>query len=474
MVILFCIISAALASSSEATSANKTISLSLTPIISPSIYINHEYTSLFKIEIKNKSSCSSPKDTVTIAYNISRENSLLKKDSFTKEIGCTSSASTGSFTVTEAGNYTLCGTITNSSINGTVPSLVSCMDFTALSTSEISCDLNLQLKANETIFYQNSQSIEFKPQLNNNSFPFVIEYWIEDLFGKIVKPKINTTNTNEKSWKTNIEEQDQVLFLKAIVYPSCNDLDLSNNFVQEMFIVINNELGTKGSSAKTSSATKASSDSTANSTIKIIKISPETITFGKTVDVEIEIYKGATNKYSLSVWAEKSGKVISEKTKVHLKDKNTLYQLMLPVQLQPNCKEKIKDGDATLIVEGLGLQEEKEFTLEGLNGDLCPKKEAKDETEKEPTTEKSKSTSKTNQQTEKTKTANQSFSLLSQPDTSGSFLSDGKAQKKEVSDYDGIVVYESVSEKSKKLSSWALVTGFGLLCLILVLRKHSD
>ena len=70
---------------------------------------------------------------------------------------------------------------------------------------------------------------------------------------------------------------------------------------------------------------------------------------------EIEIYKSSTNKYSVSVWVEKEGKSISEKTKINLKNKNINYKLNLPVQLKPNCDGKIKDGNAQLIVEGLDV-----------------------------------------------------------------------------------------------------------------------
>ena len=464
---LFTIILLFLASLTTVSALNENKTISLTPIIDPAVYLNHQYTSLFKLEIKNKSPCS-PKDTVTVAYNISRENSLLVEDSFTKEIGCTSSAATGSFTIIEAGNYTLCGTIINSSVPGNFPSPLSCQEFTTINTAELSCEVNLQLKTNETIFYENSQSIEFKPELNNKTFPFVIEYWIEDLFGQVVKPKINTTNTNEKSWKTNIEEQDRVLFLKAIVYPSCNDQDLSNNAVKEMFIVIKNESETKSSS--TEKTLEEDSTSTANATINIIKISPETISFGKVIDAEIEIYKDATDKYSVSAWVEKSGKIISEKTKVHLKNKNTLYKFMLPVQIDPNCKEKIKDGDATLIVEGLGLHEEEEFTLEGLNKELCPKESKTESTESAEKSTKKKSTTKTETK-EKVKATNQSLPLLSQADVTTSLFSSEKTQKKEVPDYDGLVVYESTSERSKKIASWTLILAFGLLSLILARRK---
>ncbi|MDO8510983.1 MAG: hypothetical protein Q7S55_02355 [Nanoarchaeota archaeon] len=435
---------------------NKTAFLNLAPNLDQTLYLNTKYTSLFKMEIEDKKPCS-PKDTVTVFYNISKNYFLIKEDSFSKEIGCTTSASTGEFTPAETGNYTLCGIVVNSSVS--FSSNTSCRGFEVVDTSGISCNISLQFKINESLFYEHGQSIEFKPELNDKSFPFVIEYWIEDLFGEIVKPKFNTTNTNEKSWKTNIQEQDRVLLLKAVAYPSCTDLNSSDNAAEKMFIVTKQE---------TAASSPETEEKVAESTVSIIKISPESASFGEILGAEVEIYKGATDKYSVSVWVEKDGEVISEKTKAHLKNKNTFYKLTLPVQLDLNCNEKIKDGDAQLIVEGLGLQEEKEFTVEGINEKLCPKKDDL-KTEKSATKETAKEDKK---QTEKTKITNQSISLLSQSKDLQPSLIAGKTQKKEVPGYEGIVVYESVSEKSKNLVSWVLFVAFGLLSLVLIIKKR--
>ncbi|MDP3698901.1 MAG: hypothetical protein Q8R47_04900, partial [Nanoarchaeota archaeon] len=395
---LFCLYSVFV---SAENSGNQTTTISLTPNVDKTLYLNTKYTSLFKLEITSKKPCS-PKDTVSVFYNISKDNALIKEDSFSKEMGCTTSASTGEFIPAEVGNYTLCGMISNSSVMGDYSSSpLSCTEFEVIDTSEISCDIRLQLNTNETIFYENSQSIEFKPELSDRSFPFVIEYWIEDLFGNMVKPKLNTTNTNEKSWKTNIKEQDRVLFLKAIVYPDCDDLDLSSNAAEEMFIVTKNETTLSASEEVT----------TKDSSIEIIKITPEKVSFGESLNAEIEIYKGDTGKYSVSLWVEKDGKVISEKTKIHLKEKDTQYRFTVPVLLEPNCKEKIKEGDAQLMIEGLGLQEEKEFVIDGLNNELCPEKEEGSEKSEKKST-------KTEKVKEQTKSANQSLFLLSQADNS--------------------------------------------------------
>ncbi|MDP3699202.1 MAG: hypothetical protein Q8R47_06480 [Nanoarchaeota archaeon] len=461
-IFLFCL-SISLVSGED--SENKTQNILLSTNLEKNHYLNINFDHLFAVD---KQTDCSEKDKVTVLYNVSKNNALIKEESFTRDLNsCTKvSASTGDFTPVEVGNYTLCGVIVNSTVgeNNSFYDQV-CNSFEVLDTLTISCGISMQLKTNETIFYENGQSLKFTPELNNGSFPYVIEYWIEDLFGKIVKPKINTTNTNQKSWKTSIQEQDRVLFLKAAVYPGCDDLDFSNNAVEKMFIVTNSEVETKSSSAeKTSREENLTTASAVDSTIKLIKISPETVSFGTAANTELEIYKGATDKYSVSVWAEKDGKIISEKTKVHLKTKNTLFKFTVPVLIGPNCDGKIKDGDAQLIVEGLGSQEEKEFTLAGTNKKLCPEKDGQKSEKKSTKTEDAK---------KQIKTTNQSLSWLSQSDLSQSLATLEKAQKKEVPGYQGMIIYESVSESSKNLIPWVLFIAFGLLSLVLVIKRGN-
>ena len=151
-----------------------------------------------------------------------------------------------------------------------------------------------------------------------------------------------------------------MLLLKATVYPGCNDTDPANNVAESMFIV-----------TKTGGPELSSFNEGELSTINITEITPQPVSFGGLIKADVEIYKNSTNKYSLSAWAEKDGNIISEKTKVNLKTKNTLYELTLPVQLKPNCDTKIEGGAATLVVEGLGTSAEKEFIIEGIDKDLC-------------------------------------------------------------------------------------------------------
>ncbi|MBR9683611.1 hypothetical protein GOV03_03655 [Candidatus Woesearchaeota archaeon] len=417
----------------------------LSTYLDEEIYIGQEYTKLFKIKIENQVDCSSKKDLITVHYSITKDE-VVKEDFFEREIGCSGYANTGEFTPLEVGEYTLCGEIVESTVEETnLEDNSACMDFVVLDTSEVACDVSLNITANGDFFYEKGESIKFKTELNNKEFPFEIEYWIEDLFGNIYKKKYVTANTNQKSWKTKISEEDRILFIKARVTPSCNDENLDDNYAELMFAVINE-------------VEEEEEVLEELSTIKIGKISPAEISFGEVVNAEVEIYKGSTGKYSLSAWIMKNGKTISQKTKFHLKDKYTNYKLFLPIQLKPNCNEKIDDGKASLVVEGLGEKVEQELSISGINEKLCQEIEIEVEVEK------------VNEKEE-------SLCLLSgdvvDEDTLDSELTSkvSAGNEKIWSEVDGIVIYESSSAKASKLIPYLIMAMLGLFCAILIWKK---
>lgn len=352
------------------------INIKIISYLENSLFINQNYNHFFKIIIENKDNCSI-QDNLTVSYNItlSSSNSTIKSSNFTKTIGCNSYSSTGDFTPPIAENYTICGQIISSSIT-TETNLTDnniCYSFTVQDPTYSFCDQDLSIETGESIIYNQSQSINFQPKINNNSFSFVIEYWIEDIFGNILKNKLNTTNLNQKSWKTNIEEQDRVLFVKAIIYPQCNDTNKSNNFAEKMFIVTNTIINFNSTTTNysNSSIIITPTPKENKSTIQINKISPNTPSYGELIKIDTTIYKGSTSKYSLSFYVEQDGHKISEITTLHLNTKFQDYDLTIPLQIKPNCEEIYEDGFATIIIEGLDQHVEHNFNIEGLNNILC-------------------------------------------------------------------------------------------------------
>ena len=345
--------------------------LKLSVYLDSEVYLNQEYTQLFRIEIEEKLNCSI-KDNVTVLYRVIRSNltttgssmnsSLIKEDTFIRELGCSAYSSTGEFVPLYSGNYSLCGEVISSTldkITGTV-----CKNFSVIDTSEVFCNLSINISTNKTRTYREGESIKFTPNLNEETFPFIIEYWIEDLFGLIYKAKINTTNTNQKSWKTDIEEEDRVLLIKARVYPTCIDSNITDNSAEEIFFVMDD---LKNNINNLNNLTGLST-----LTIEELNLGSNEIgEWGSQFTAKIKVYKGDTSKYSIQLWAEKDDKKISSITKFNVYDKYTEYSLTLPVLLESNCDTKIDDGEAVIVLEGLGLKDEEEFTIEGINTNVC-------------------------------------------------------------------------------------------------------
>jgi len=335
--------------------------LILTPYLNGVLYTSSSYDDLFKISINNKDNCSS-KDTIVIEYNISGRD-FFRTSNFTKEVGCSSYASTGEFAPTLAGEYLLCGKVTLSSVSETnFSDNQVCFTIQVKDTAQISCDVNLNINLGENLIYQQGQSLSYSFSVNNDSFPFSIEYWIEDLFGGMVKSKYSTTSLSQKTWKADISEEDRVLYLKAKLTPSCNDTNQSDNLAQKMFIVAN-----KGNAGIVNSTNQTNDTSSISdgSTIRINQITPTSPEWGEMLKVGLDIYRGNTAKYVVYVRVEKNGKTVSEETKVNLNSKHTSYGLSLPVQLDSLCDED--SSTVVLVVEGLDQSAENSFIIEGNN-----------------------------------------------------------------------------------------------------------
>ena len=325
-------------------------------------YILQEYTQLFNIRILNKNDCGI-EDNVTVFYNITENNNLIKQDYFSRGIGCSGYANTGSITFNYSGNYSICGLVTDSAINDTnKDNDFICKNILVIDTRTIPCNISINLTT-DRMFYLDNETVEFYNNLNDESFPYAIEYWVEDLFGNIFKKKINTTNTNQKSYSPKISEQDLVLLIKNYVYALCNDSNISDNSAEKMIIIKN-----------TDPQFLSSQENSSLEIIKIYDLTGNKAKFGQTIRANVNIYKGNTAKNSISLWIEDNkGNRVSKESTTNTYKKYMEYLLTLPVQIKPNCGYDYDDGIYTLITEGLGERNSKNIEIEGITKDLCEK-----------------------------------------------------------------------------------------------------
>ena len=321
--------------------------ISIEIILPEQIVLNQTYTNLFKLTNNNHTSGITDEIHITVNYYITNTSI---NNIFTIIINSYKSSGTGQFTLTQPGKFQLCGFITNSShLDLNQNNNLVCKNFTITDPDLIYCNISINITTNKLI-YNNQETIKFYNTLNNNSFPFTIEYWIEDLFHNIIKSKTNTTNLNQKSYTPNIEEQDKTLIIKNRLYlPACIN---SGKTTSKKLITIKNNI------------TKPE-----NSTITINKVS-DNAEFGDTINVELSIYKGNTAKQVIYLWLEKD-KIISEKSKVKVLDKYTEYSFSVPIQIKPDCDNDFETDFYNLIVEGLNQTTTQEIKVKKTLTNLC-------------------------------------------------------------------------------------------------------
>jgi hypothetical protein len=331
--------------------------LKLSAYIDDKTYVGIEYTSLFKIENLDHVSGTTDSIDVEFGYTISFDGNIIYED-IVSIVGLNSykSSNTGIFNPPFAGNYTIAGWIIESSNND----LNEFDDYDmkvveVIDTRNLPCNVSLNISLEEGICLE-GESIKFANLLSDEEYPYIIEYWIEDSFENLYKNKYNTTNTNSKTWKTNIVEDDRILYIKSQVYPFCNDSNISDNSAEQMFLV-----------AKSS---EENEELDSESTLEIIDVE-KSVNFGDVISVGVDVYRGDTGKYALSLYIDGDQGKVSEVHKIHIKEKYSRFFGKIPVQLKLNCDLKYESGKYYVVLEGLGEKEKKNIKIKGIKEDLC-------------------------------------------------------------------------------------------------------
>lgn len=93
--------------------------------------------------------------------------------------------------------------------------------------------------------------------------------------------------------------------------------------------------------------------------------------FGDSIDVRVNILKGNTSKYAVYLYLEKDGEVYSEKTSLNIFEKYNNFTFMLPLNIDTNCDNKLKDGNYSVVLTGLDKKREEEIEVKGNNEKIC-------------------------------------------------------------------------------------------------------
>ncbi len=184
---------------------------------------------------------------------------------------------------------------------------------------------------------------------------------IKDIFGNVVEEYFPFTQHTATSRKTSstynpVLDEQGAYVIEASVSTACEDHVPANNAVQLLLLPAPQELQNH-SSVIIERLYDLGSDNLAK--------------YGQSIRAKIIIYKGDTRKKAVKVWVEKDGSRLSKQSQINVEEEFTNHTFTIPLQIIPNCNEKYKKGDASVVAEGLDARSELSFEIEGITSSLC-------------------------------------------------------------------------------------------------------
>ena len=223
-----------------------------------------------------------------------------------------------------------------------------------------SCDWKVEIEIDNTIKRRDNFSFSV---IANREVGFARNITllgkIEDYDGKTIKEYISLNNkpVTTKFTKKYSPKLKEGVYQLSFWFDnlSCNDKHLEDNKATKLLAI--NPVYNKNESSIFIEKVYLGSDDEAE--------------WGDQFTVKLNVYKGDETKQSVQLWAEKDGEKVSKTTSFNIVDNFKEYLLTLPVQLLPNCNEKVSSGSAKLVLEAFGLHSENFFIINGVDKDIC-------------------------------------------------------------------------------------------------------
>ena len=113
-------------------------------------------------------------------------------------------------------------------------------------------------------------------------------------------------------------------------------------------------------------------DLSSNININNVYLDDNKAKFGDLLRVRLNIYKGDTSKYNLDLYmVDENDRQVSKRSEINIEEKFTNHTLIVPLQIEPNCNMKYKNGTYKIIFKGLDSADAKEIKVEGITDSLC-------------------------------------------------------------------------------------------------------
>jgi len=323
--------------------------LSIRVNLDETLYLGVDYDNLFRVQNNDHVAGVRDKVNLTMFYNITLNNTAIKQETLNiTGLNAYKTAGTGEIRFEETGNYSICGRIISASFpDNNTENNRDCKDVIVINTEGIACNASISLTTEKTV-YENNEQIKFHNRLSDRSYPYEIEYWIEDIFERIVKEKRTTENTNQKSFTPDIKEQDKALIFKnRIKNILCNNTN--DNIASQKLVIIKGELPQENSSI----------------TIENIDSGKDKkLFFGETAKIRINVYKGNTGARVVKLWMQSNKRrKITDIMTFYFNDKYSSQIIRIPLKLKDDCEDNLKAGNYTVRIRGLGIETRKEIIV---------------------------------------------------------------------------------------------------------------
>ncbi len=222
------------------------------------------------------------------------------------------------------------------------------------------CNWDISIEIEESIMQEDDLDFTVTIQREyGNSAEVTVKGKIIEYNGNIIEEYFPWTNasittTNSKDYSPNLNEGIYELFF-WIEDIDCNDYEEENNYISKL-IAINPEYK-KEESILTIDEVYLGSDESAE--------------WGDQIRTKVSIYKGDETKYTVELYATINGEQISKRTKLNIYEEYQYYTLTLPIQLDANCNAGTSSSSAKIVLEGLNIETEAEFEIEGIDEEIC-------------------------------------------------------------------------------------------------------
>ena len=250
------------------------------------------------------------------------------------------------------------------------------------------CEQNNENETNQTNeTFEPVIFLNFPSQVYNNKTNFTIQALFENFSQGNYDLKLDIKNgtkylnrlwLNEGEWSDKNSWIDNFTYVNSMNFSQdiLSIIDIDNSFVgnASLQLKIRNETsifysdiynifiinGTSQENNPDNQTNETKENNEEESSIKISD-SPSKSKFGKTIDIDLEIYKGSTNKYALYVYVEDEDKnKVSEKKTLHLRTKYKDYEETVSLDL--DCLNE--SGNYKIIAEGLDGKDTETIYLE--------------------------------------------------------------------------------------------------------------